>query len=165
MMTKKPILFAFVLTLSGVLVLAQTKQTKPTAAAQNTIFSSAELQWQKGPASLPEGAQFVVLDGDPTKEGSFTIRLKMPAGYKIPPHTHPTAERVTVISGVAHLGYGDKFDESAGRELKTGDFTVIPAGVAHFAWSRGEAILQIHSEGPFQRKFINPADEPASAKK
>jgi uncharacterized RmlC-like cupin family protein len=96
----------------------------------------------------------VVLDGDPKQQGPFTLRLKMPAGYKIQPHTHPATERVTVIAGVVHLGIGEKFDESAGRELKAGDFAVLPAGVPHFAWSASEAVLQIHSEGPFQRTFV-----------
>ena len=107
----------------------------------------------------------VVLEGDPRKEGSFTMRLKMPAGYRIPPHTHPAAERVTVISGVVHLGLGATFDENAGREMKPGDFVAIPPGVAHFAWSKGEAVLQIQSEGPFERKFVEAADDAPNAQK
>ena len=106
----------------------------------------------------------VILDGDPKAEGSFTMRLKMPAGYRISPHTHPTAERVTVISGTVHLGIGEKFDERGGRELHAGDFAVLPAGVPHFAWSPAEAVLQIHSEGPFERKFVDPADAPSPAR-
>ena len=163
MKTKNSIILTFVLTLSTLLAVAQEKETRQKAGATNAaahkIFSASELPWVDGPSLLPAGAQMVVLDGDPTKEGAFTIRLKMPAGYKIPPHTHPTAERVTVISGSAFLGLGEKFNESGGRELKAGDFTNIPAGLAHFAWSKGEAVLQIQSEGPFQRKFVDPADE------
>jgi uncharacterized RmlC-like cupin family protein len=106
-----------------------------------------------------------VLDGDPNKKGSFTLRLKMPADYKIPAHTHPTAERVTVISGTAHLGMGDKFDEAAGHELTPGGFALLPAGMKHFAWSGGETIVQIQSEGPFKIKYVNPADDPRNAKK
>ena len=149
--------------LSAGLVLAQEKE-KPTAANEPKIFGAAEMQWREGPPTLPAGAQMVVLDGDPRKEGAFTIRLKMPAGYRIPPHTHPTAERVTVISGAVHLGLGETFDENAGRELKSGDFAVIPAGVAHFAWAASEAVLQIHSEGPFERKFVEPARQPPAKK-
>jgi anti-sigma factor ChrR (cupin superfamily) len=81
---------------------------------------------------LPSGAQIVVLDGDPAKPGPFTIRLKIPAGYQIPPHTHPAAaERITVISGAVRLGIGEKFDASGGRELQAGGFAVVPAGVPH----------------------------------
>jgi uncharacterized RmlC-like cupin family protein len=89
----------------------------------------------------------------------------MPAGYKIPAHTHTVAERLTVISGAVHLGIGEKFDETAGRQLNPGDFAVIPPGVAHFAWSSSEAVLQIHSEGPFQRKFVDPANDSSGAGK
>jgi uncharacterized RmlC-like cupin family protein len=75
------------------------------------------------------------------------------------------AERLTVISGEVHLGIGEKFEESAGRQLNVGDFAVIPPGVAHFAWSTAEAVLQIHSEGPFERKFVEPGHEPAGETK
>ncbi|MCA1658606.1 MAG: cupin domain-containing protein [Verrucomicrobiaceae bacterium] len=163
MIQSKAITVAVAVALPVVFVLAQEKESNPTTRAEQKIFSSAELPWRNA-ATLPPGAQMVVLDGDPAKPGLFTARLKMPAGYKIPPHTHPTPERVTVISGTAYLGFGDKFDERAGRELKTGDFAVIPAGVPHFAWSRAEAVLQLHTEGPFQRTFINPADDPAEGK-
>ena len=164
---KHSIILGVVLTLSAVLVFAQEKETKEKSlgAAEPKLIAAAEMQWREGPPSLPAGAQMVVLDGDPGKKGSFTFRLKMPAGYKIPPHTHPVAERVTVISGAVHFGIGEKFDESAGRELKAGDFAVLPAGVPHFAWSPSEAVVQIHSEGPFERKFVDSALEAPNAKK
>ena len=167
MNTKNSIILGAVLTLSAVLVVAQEEKTRAKSSGQSgaTVMAAGEMQWRDGPSSLPAGPQMVVLDGDPKQKGSFTIRLKMPPGYRIPPHTHPAAERVTVISGTVHLGLGKKFDESKGVELKPGDFAVLPAGMPHFAWSTGEAVLQIHSEGPFSRKFVNPADEPPSTKK
>src|SRR5438874_1715687 len=70
------------------------------------------LKWQDGPPSLPPGAKFAVLEGDPTKSGPFVFRVKVPDGYKIPPHTHPRPERVTVVSGTFHLGMGESFDMS-----------------------------------------------------
>ena len=159
-MTKpNPLVIGALVALSAAFVAAQEKQT-PGIAKKAKIFSAAELQWRDAAPSLPTGAQVVVLDGDPRQEGSFTMRLKMSAGYRIPPHTHPTAERVTVISGVVRLGIGEKFDESAGREMKAGDFATVPPGVPHFAWAIGEAVLQIQSEGPFERKFVEPPDEP-----
>ena len=39
------------------------------------------------------------------------MRLKTPAGYKIPAHQHPTAKTVTVISGDFRFGMGDKLDD------------------------------------------------------
>jgi quercetin dioxygenase-like cupin family protein len=106
-----------------------------------------------------------VLEGDPGKKGPFTVRLQAPAGYKIPPHTHPTAERVTVISGALHLGMGDKLDEAAGQELAAGSFAVMPAGMKHFAWATDETVIQISSMGPFAIKYVNLADDPRKAKK
>ena len=55
------------------------------------------LKWGPAPASLPPGAQLAVVTGDPGKDGPYVIRARLPAGYKIPPHTHPTAENVTVL--------------------------------------------------------------------
>ena len=74
-------------------------------------FPPADVKWQDGPASLPKGAKIAVLEGDPTKEGPFVFRVKVPDGYRIPPHTHPKTERVTVISGTFNIGMGDKCDE------------------------------------------------------
>ena len=164
MHTQRLIIIAVIGAASAALVVAQENATQ-TAKPEAKIFAASELQWRDGPPTLPAGAKIVVLDGDPRAGGPFTMRLKMPAGYIIPPHTHPTAERVTVISGVVHLGIGAKFDESAGRELKAGDFATVPAGVPHFAWSKDEAVLQIHSEGPFERKFVEPAGAIGEGKK
>ncbi len=154
------IILALILIAAAALVRAEENVTA-RGATEHKIIAGGELKWQDAPASLPAGAQMVVLDGDPKNAGPFTIRLKMPAGYRIPPHTHPAAaERITVISGTVHLGFGPRFEESTGRELKAGDFAVIPARVPHFAWSRGEAVLQIHSEGPFQRDFVEATATP-----
>ena len=158
------VITAIIAATSAALVVAQEKETR-TGEAEAKIFTASELQWRDGSPGLPAGAQIVVLDGDPRMGGSFTMRLKMPAGYSIPPHTHPTAERVTVISGVVHLGIGEKFNKSAGRELKPGDFATVPAGVPHFAWTKDEAVLQIQSEGPFERKFVDPSTATGEAKK
>jgi len=106
-----------------------------------------------------------VLSGDPTKKGLFTVRMQAPAGYKVPPHTHQTAENITVISGTFNIGMGDKFDEAAGKSLEVGGFVVLPAGMKHYAWSTGDAIIQIHGKGPFEIKYVNPADDPRNAKK
>jgi hypothetical protein len=59
---------------------------------------------------------------------------------------------------------GDKFDEAAGKEMAAGSFVVLPAGMSHYAWSNSEAIVQIHSEGPFQIKYVNAADDPRNKK-
>ncbi len=106
-----------------------------------------------------------VLAGDPNKKGLFTVRLQTPAGYKVPPHTHPTGEHITVISGTFYIGTGDKFDEAAGKELGAGSYMVMPAAMKHYAWTPAETIIQIHGMGPFVIKYVNPADDPRNAKK
>jgi hypothetical protein len=123
------------------------------------------LKWQDGPLSLPPGAKFVVLEGDPTKEGPFVFRVKVPDGYKIPPHTHPKPERVTIISGTFHLGMGDTFDEKKGEALPAGTYGTWPAGMKHFVWVKGETVVQFHGDGPWVINYVNSADDPRKGKK
>lgn len=168
-MKKIIILFSFTLAVSSFVIATEEMESegssKIAAAAEHKIFAPSELKWADAPPGLPPGGKMAVLEGDPTKSGPFTVRLQGPAGYKVPPHTHPTAERITVISGTLHLGMGDKFDETATQKLAAGTFAVMPAGMKHFAWMPGETIVQIHSEGPFEIKYVNPADDPRNAKK
>lgn len=138
---------------------------KVAATAEHKMVAPSDIKWADGPASLPPGAKFAVLEGDPAKPGPFTVRLQFPAGYKIPAHTHPTAERVTVISGTFNMGMADKFDDTAGHEMVAGSFAIMPAGVKHFAWATGEAVVQVQSTGPFVINYVNPADDPRNAKK
>ncbi len=129
------------------------------------LFSPAKIKWQEGPPSLPKGAKIAVLEGDPTKEGPFVFRVKVPDGYRIPPHMHPKIERVTVISGTFHIGMGDKFDEKSGKAMPAGTYGHWPAGMQHFVWVEGETVVQFHGTGPWTIKYINPADDPRSEKK
>jgi uncharacterized RmlC-like cupin family protein len=104
-------------------------------------------------------------NGGPTQTGPFTVRLKAPAGYKVMPHTHPTDERLTVISGSFRIGMGEKFDEASMQQMGPGSYIVLPSGTAHFAKGAKESIVQIDSEGPFQINYVNPADDPRNANK
>lgn len=119
-----------------------------------------EIQWESGPRSLPEGAEYAVLEGDPGQPGMFVMRLKLPDGFVIPPHTHPGVERVTVISGTFHLGHGARFDRDRLERLPAGSFTVMPPGMRHFAVAEGETVVQITSIGPWDIHYLNPADDP-----
>jgi quercetin dioxygenase-like cupin family protein len=109
------------------------------------------------------GAEAAVLSGDPGKAGPFTIRLKVPAGYKVPAHSHPTAEAVTVISGDFNLGMGDKLDESRAQKLSAGSFVDLPANMNHFAFATSDSVVQINSTGPFAINYVNPADDPSKS--
>lgn len=145
--------------------LAFALDEKPVAKSEHVMLAAADLKWAAGPPALPAGAKVAVLAGDPGKAGPFTIRLQFPAGFKIPPHTHPTAEHVTVISGTLALGSGPKFDEAAAHEMTAGAFAMMPAGMQHFAWSKTESVVQVHGMGPFEVKYVNPTDDPRSTKK
>ncbi|QFU18035.1 DUF4437 domain-containing protein [Microvirga thermotolerans] len=120
-----------------------------------------QLNWMPAPPVLPKGAQMAVLSGDPTKAGPFTVRLKMPAGYRIPAHSHPTDERVTVISGTFRCGMGDRLDEAKAQTLGDGGFVNLPAKMNHYAFADQEAVVQIDSEGPFAITYVDAADDPS----
>lgn len=126
-----------------------------------SMHNPDQLQWSDAPPALPKGAKVAVLDGDPFKPGPYVIRLKMPPGYKVPPHWHSKAENVTVIMGMLSLGMGDTLDEKKADTLRPGGFHAIGAQVHHYAYSKGGAIVQIHGEGPFDITYINPADDPS----
>ena len=149
------------------LALDEKPKTKESGAAtsEHVMFAAADLKWADGPPALPAGAKVAVLSGDPGKAGPFTVRLQFPTGYKVPPHTHPTAENVTVVSGTLALGMGAKFDEAATHELTAGGFASMPAGMQHFAWCKSECVVQVHGAGPFEVKYVNPADDPRQVRK
>lgn len=129
------------------------------------IHRTDGLAWKAGPPSLPPGAKFAILEGDPTKPGPFVFRVKIPDGYRIPPHTHPKPERITVIAGTFNLGMGDTFDPKKTEELPVGTYGTWPAGMKHFVWVKGETIVQFHGEGPWTINYLNPSEDPRNANK
>jgi anti-sigma factor ChrR (cupin superfamily) len=124
-------------------------------------MNAKDMKWGPAPNVLPAGAQVAVVSGDPFGEGLYVIRLKMPAGYKIPAHNHPTSEYVTVLSGTFNLGLGDKLDPKKGIALGPGGFGEAPAKMNHFGWTTGETVVQVHGQGPFSITYVNPADDPS----
>lgn len=124
----------------------------------------SELKWGPAPPAFPAGAEMAVLSGDPGKAGPFAVRLRVPAGFKVPAHSHPTDEFVTVISGEVSLGMGDKLDQAKGKRLEAGGFAEAKAGMNHYVWTRSGAIVQVNSEGPFEMTYADPADDPRKAK-
>jgi quercetin dioxygenase-like cupin family protein len=87
------------------------------------------------------------------------MRLKMPSGYKIAPHSHPKPEVVTVISGTFRIGMGDKADSSKEKPLAAGGFFAFPPGMTHFASTEGETVVQLNAIGPWGLNYVNPADD------
>jgi quercetin dioxygenase-like cupin family protein len=132
-------------------------------AAQSQV-NPAGLKWGPGPPALPKGAQASVLAGNPDKSGIFTLRLRFPAGYAVPPHHHPTDEHVTVISGQLNLGMGSRMNRARAPKLVAGGFVRTTAGGDHYAFTRSGAVIQVTGEGPFVVTYVNPADDPRRRK-
>jgi mannose-6-phosphate isomerase-like protein (cupin superfamily) len=132
--------------------------------AQNA-FTPDEVKYGPAPPFLPVGAQLAVLEGDPmASSGDFTIRLKMPDGYKVAPHTHPSRENVTVLSGTLKVGMGDQFDASKMMSFGSGSFAYLDPSMHHYAMSSGATVIQIHGTSPVKFNYINPADDPSMKK-
>ena len=131
------------------------------AAPAHALVTPADVKWGAAPPTLPKGAQAAILEGNPANPGPFTMRLKVPANYRIAPHWHPGIEHVTVLSGVFNLGMGDKFDETKGKALAAGSFAVMPPKTNHFAWTTQETVLQLHGTGPWGITYVNPVDDPS----
>jgi quercetin dioxygenase-like cupin family protein len=123
------------------------------------VFPPDKTLWKPGPPSLPKGAVFAVLEGDPGKPGPFVFRVKVPDGYRVPPHTHPKTERITVLAGTFYVGMGEK-EEAAYTAMPAGTYGHWPAGMKHFVKAKGETVLQFHGQGPWSIKYVNPADDP-----
>ncbi|HEY5566836.1 MAG TPA: cupin domain-containing protein [Gammaproteobacteria bacterium] len=121
-----------------------------------------DITW--GPASpkLPPGAQVAVLVGDPSIPGElYVFRAKLPDGYSVPPHWHPMDENVTVIEGVFTLGFGERVDEAAMRELPAGSYITLPKEEPHYNRMKGETVLQFHGIGPYDIVYVDPDDDPS----
>jgi hypothetical protein len=145
------------------LALSQVGAAQRGDEAGHIAMTGDEVKWGPAPPVLQKGAMLAVVSGNPTTAGPFVIRLKVPAGYKIAPHWHPTDENVTVISGTFALGMGEKFDETKMKDLPAGGYAQLPAEMPHYAMAKTAAVVQVHGVGPFVLNYVNPADNPAKA--
>ena len=131
-----------------------------TVSAAPAQVDTAHLRWMPGPPGLPSGAEFAVLAGDPTKAGVFTIRARLPKGFVVPPHSHPTDEHVTVLSGDMSIGMGTSLVRAKATKLTTGGFAVAGAGMNHYVFSDAGATIQVTAQGPFGITYVNATDDP-----
>lgn len=148
------------LTWLGFLSVAVLMATAANGMEPHKAITADAIKWEAAPPALPPGAQATVLYGDPSNEGVFAMRLKMPKGYQIPPHTHPKPEIVTIISGEALLGTGEKADRRDIHRLPAGAFIAVSPGMAHYAIAEQDSVVQLNSVGPWEIKYVNPADDP-----
>jgi len=131
-----------------------------TMMGEHKVFLPQDIKWGAAPTSLPAGAEAAVLYGDPTKEGMFALRVKLPRGYSIPPHTHSKGELLTIISGNFSLGLGAKMDRTGAVSLAAGSFSSMPPGVPHFAFANEDTVVQINAMGPWGINYVDPRDDP-----
>ena len=147
--------------MSVMMLLAASALALPVSAAdEHKILATQDVKWSPAPGSLPKGAEAAVLYGDPSKEGLFVLRLKLPKGYVIAPHSHPRPEILTVISGTFQIGMGDTADKSKVKPLGPGGFFGFPPGMNHFAYTDEETVVQLNSTGPWGLTYVNPKDDP-----
>ena len=151
------------LILTSAMLLVAVAATSATTPPMVPGAMQADLDWGPAPPVFPRGAEMAVMHGDPSGSGPFTVRLRFPNGYRIAPHTHPTDEHVTVISGTFRLGMGATVDTTKMTTLVAGGFVTAPAGHPHYAVARGRTVVQVSAMGPFVLTYVNPADLPRAA--
>jgi anti-sigma factor ChrR (cupin superfamily) len=142
----------------------QEQTTKPPAHAvpkpqtEHIEVTPELLQWR----ARGDGIEAAVLSGSPDVEGApFVLRLKLADGIKVPPHWHPIDEHLTVITGMFYMGMGEKFNESQAKEMPAGSYALMPKEMRHFAWTKGQTIVQIHGIGPFKTYWVKEVEERA----
>jgi quercetin dioxygenase-like cupin family protein len=129
----------------------------------HVIQTVKEVQWGPAPPLLPPGAEIAVLSGDPAKAAPYTVRLKFPANYAIPAHSHPTDENVVIVSGALTFGMGDSLSKTAAsnKTLPAGGYALMPANMNHFAFTGTQATtIVLYGVGPVEFKYVNPSDDP-----
>jgi quercetin dioxygenase-like cupin family protein len=128
-------------------------------AGHHQSVRASDLKWSPVP-SLPKGAEITVIEGPMSQAAPFTVRLRFPANYDLPPHTHPAIERVTVLSGTFHMGMGEKFNRAGTQAVRAGDMMIMHPGTVHYAWTDAETVVQLHGTGPWGITYLNPNDDP-----
>jgi quercetin dioxygenase-like cupin family protein len=142
--------------------LALTCLGAPAASAQSgahVMITPDELKWTDVP-SLPAGAKIAVIEGPMTEAVSFTVRIKLPADYRVPAHWHPAVERVTVLSGTFNIGMGDKLDPQKTSAFGPGSIIIMQPKTNHFVWAKEETVVQLNGTGPWGITYVDPADDP-----
>jgi len=146
--------------LTAVALIAAPPAAAKKAAPAKKAAAPAELKWMDGPPGLPAGATFAVKKGNPEAKGAFTIGIKMPAGYSVPPHWHPSDEHVTVVSGKLAYGMSDRMNRTAAQGLDAGGSVVMKAKEHHWVMTADGAEVEVSAMGPFMITYVNPNDDP-----
>ena len=135
------------------------------AQGGRTTMRPGEVPWPAAVAggtgtSGAAGIQTVVVKGDPTKPGLYTLMLRAGPNLRIQAHSHRDDRVATVLKGTWYFAYGDRFNEAALKALEPGSFYTEPPNVAHFAMTKEEVIIQIVGTGPSSTTYVDPANDP-----
>lgn len=155
----------FTTLIAGVVVCGSAGALKAQTDS-HVIAAANDARWGAAPPMLPPGAEIAVLAGNPMQAAPYTIRLKFPAHYAVPAHSHPTDENVVVISGALTFGMGEKLlrGTADNKTLTAGGFALMPAGMNHYAFTTDqETTIVLYGQGPVEFKYVNPADDPRNA--
>lgn len=126
-----------------------------------TVIRPTNIVWQPGPPTLEPGSQGAVLAGNPSQPGPFTLRVRLPAKYRIAPHRHPVDERLTVLSGTLCFAATTATNVAPDTAcIGPGTFRLMPANVVHSDWAPVAVEYQIEALGPFDLTYVNPSDDP-----
>jgi quercetin dioxygenase-like cupin family protein len=116
------------------------------AATPKVVLPTA-LTWTSPPNNPALQGAWVL--GAEQKPGPYILRVKLAAGGKIAPHTHPDERNSTVLSGTVYVGFGKTFDAAKMVAVPPGGVYVAPANVPHFVWAKdGEVVYQEAGVGP-----------------
>jgi len=126
--------------------------------------SAANEKWEKGPDFLESGAEMQPLEKETKEKGMSSIKIKLPEGYKIPPHWYKDKVRIDVLSGVLYMGSGDRLDKENAKPVKAGNFRVLPPEMHSYGFVDGPAIIKLTTVAPWDIKYVNPKDDPRKNK-
>ena len=141
---------------------ATATEQLPYAGEGPIMVTPDELQWSDV-APMAPGAQIAVIEGELGEAEPFTLRLKLPADFRLDPHIHPAYERVTVLSGTLHFAHGEAFDEAETTALPAGGVAIMPPGAPMFGYTEEETVIQLHGVGPWGIEYVDPDDDPRSS--
>jgi hypothetical protein len=140
-------------------VAENVRSHKPGQAVFKAILSE-DIDW-KPFAAFPTSVRLAVVVGQPSEEGPYMVRVKVPHGVKLMPHKHPEDRIYTVISGIFYIGLGDQFDADKLEAYPPGAVVVLPGSTSHFHWAKsGEYITQVTGMGPLGIDYVNPKNDP-----
>ncbi|MDP9688802.1 UNVERIFIED_ORG: quercetin dioxygenase-like cupin family protein [Pseudomonas mohnii] len=135
-------------------------QAQPLPLDKTAALRNEDVEWRSFPA-FPKEVKLAVIAGDPSKPAPYVVRVKVPNGIRLMPHTHPEDRIYTVMSGVFYIGFGTVFDPDKLVAYGPGSVVILPANTPHFHWAKsGEYISQVYGTGPLGLEYVDSRDDP-----